>query len=353
MPLDTRIPLAFDQPRMMSPVDAMNVQRGAMQNALMGAQLQNYIKQQQQQQAVLQAYRTPGTLDAGGNLTEDGMRRLMMISPEAAIQARTTMMKQQVARVQLERQVSGLTIDQLKIQKGKSDALYKIGGAAMGVYNEGLAKGLTPDQARVNAQETYNQEREEARTSGYWDAPTFERVVPAQFDPGRVKGQLMKLATPRDILTAEHQKRTEEGQAEGRAEKKRHDLAMEGKGTKSGGKVPSGYEPDPDNPGAVRPIKGGPADTPTEEKLKADFRADYKLRFPMGPVKTGDPDPEKYVEQRLAQWKASRGRGGGGAAPAAGALPAGVPPGSKPIGWSPKGERIYQAPDGQKYAAPK
>lgn len=69
------------------------------------------------------------------------------------------------------------------------------------------------------------------------------------------------------------------------------------------GKVPSGYEKDPDKPGALRPIPGGPASREKRDVLQADALAAYRASYPYGymPEMYGktQPKPEKYVEEYI------------------------------------------------------
>jgi hypothetical protein len=77
-------------------------------------------------------------------------------------------------------------------------------------------------------------------------------------------------------------------------------------------KPPSGYEVDPDNPGELRPVKGGPKDTganPQRDKLQADGLAMYRAEYPNGKLRSTDPTAEQYVADYIK-------KKGAGAAPA-------------------------------------
>jgi len=321
-------------------------------------QLEEQQRQAKLRTAILGIYNEPGALDPKSGLpTEEAREKIIKISPEAGAKITKAALDYEEKKQAIRAHVATWDEKQVKMYQEKTGMANEALQGAMTAYEDAKKAGRDETTARAAGQQVLSDAVDKASKSGIF-SPEELRKFDASFDPQKTRYALAGTLTFKEALDEKHREATaeetkrhnraeESGQAATRKETARHHEAMEGKQAKS--KPPAGYEPDPDHPGELRIIKGGPADRERRSAEQADALALYRAQYPMGPVKPGDPTPEQFIAMHAKKGGAAPS-GGGGKPGAAGAPPAGIPTGSKAVGWSPQGKRIWQDPSGKKWS---
>lgn len=258
---------------------------GAEKNAytLFGMQ-----QQMQQQQAMRQAFSDPSNFGANGQPTPQMLQSLYRIDPKTAM----AMQKNQADVAKNQAQTGKFQAETGKIDfEMQMKRMDHVAGAAGGVlmkYRQLVQQGMPPQQAAMMVQPMYQESIQKLQQSGMFDEGMLSKIPP-QFDPQKTEAELYSALSAKEQFQVQHNKAMEENQATQRAETERHNRQTEATAKQNAdtsakrlerdmktAHAPSGYEPNPDKPGELRPIKGGPAD-------KSGKLAGQKIRDRMNP----------------------------------------------------------------------
>jgi hypothetical protein len=205
MALDPSIPLQFRRPRIMNPVELVNLRDVVTTSNLRQQQLDEEAR-------AMDILRRPGAIDpATGTVSMEALSRLYQVSPRTGMQASQ---QRQVALSGIAQAAQAQAKAQQQARESAFDRLETVtrfGSAALSVYDDDLRAGRTSEEALAHADEVYQDIKQQMRTqSDALGNPLFDEeslaAMSERFDPSKARAGLAQIKGYRDRMAADFDK---------------------------------------------------------------------------------------------------------------------------------------------------
>lgn len=248
MALDTSIPLAVQQPKLVGPADMISLQGLVRQNQLGQLQIEDAVRARQEQDALRTTLRDPGAIDPKTGLVSlEGLQKVYAASPEAGVK----MAKERQASLKTIAELGKIDAETLQARvttAGKqADLANQVYQAASIAYDQAKARGVPEEQAIQAGKNALIGKIDEFERGGLAALAGFtpEAIQKARGeapDPGTWKSRSQtytqfltdlraqqELGVKKDTLTetGRHNRATEGQQAATLVETKRHNTETE------------------------------------------------------------------------------------------------------------------------------
>ncbi len=155
-------------------------------NQANGLRLMQMHRAQQAQNALRQMAGQPGAMDANGMPTANTLSRIMQIDPATGMAMQDDLLKMQQTRAGTANIASEMAMRKM------GSALQMVGEPAKLLYDQQIAAGIPPAQARLNAQARYTEGMRDLTASGMFSPDEVARMH-TTFDPQRIGSNMQWL----------------------------------------------------------------------------------------------------------------------------------------------------------------
>lgn len=201
MPIDARIPLMAERPRIMSPADMVSLQALSTQSKRQATALQQEQRQLEEQQAAQQILSAPDAVDETGMPTLASIQKLYSVSPEtgqrlAQMREGHAARQESIGLQRIQAQVAVDAMDSRRADRLKTSALGQY-RAYLGVYEARKAAGASEEDAMRAATEARLAQIDEDFAAGNMPGLTREGIsqqLSTPLDPMTVRGRLKAMS---------------------------------------------------------------------------------------------------------------------------------------------------------------